>query len=71
MQPVVAAALLAALLAPSATAIKLIKRDNPRVVGFDLERRSAGRPVGAAALRRRTTTVTDTLDNFEVSQQWT
>ena len=64
MKASVLAALAATLLTSSTDALQLAKRDNPRVVGFPVQRRQTSKIVVSSALRRRAT-VTQTLDNFE------
>ncbi|KAL1607515.1 hypothetical protein SLS59_002483 [Nothophoma quercina] len=56
---------LAAQLASSAAALKLAPRENPRVVGLDIQRRDVANPVAHDQLRRRASTVQQTLDNLE------
>ncbi|KAF2688734.1 acid protease [Lentithecium fluviatile CBS 122367] len=48
----------------TSTAFKLVQRENPRVVGLDIQRRSIVNPVAHDRLRRRDT-VQATLDNLE------
>ncbi|KAH6642809.1 aspartic peptidase domain-containing protein [Boeremia exigua] len=54
----------AAQLVSSAAALELAARENPRVVGLDIQRRNVPDPV-ARDLRRRQSTVQQTLDNLE------
>ncbi|KAJ4982726.1 eukaryotic aspartyl protease [Stagonosporopsis vannaccii] len=56
---------LAAHLVSSAAALKLVPRENPRVVGLDIQRRNVPDPVARDQLRRRQSTVQQTLDNLE------
>ncbi|OAL55125.1 acid protease [Pyrenochaeta sp. DS3sAY3a] len=58
-------ALLAAQLVSSAAAIKLVPRENPRVAGLDIQRRHVVNPLTHDHLRRRQSTVQQTLDNLE------
>ncbi|KAF3053666.1 hypothetical protein E8E11_010747 [Didymella keratinophila] len=55
----------AAQLVSSAAALKLVPRENPRVVGLDIQRRNVPDPVAHDQLRRRQGTVQETLDNLE------
>lgn len=57
--------LLAVQLGASAAAVKLAPRENPRVVGLDIQRRNVINPVAHDRLRRRQKTVQQTLDNLE------
>jgi hypothetical protein len=56
---------LATQLLSSVTALKLAKRDNPNVVGLDIQRRHVINPVARDRLRRRQNTLQQTLDNKE------
>jgi len=49
----------------SVAALRLAARDNPRVLGLDIQRRNVVNPVAHDALRRRQKTVQETLDNLE------
>lgn len=55
----------AAQLLSSAAALKLLPRETPRVVGLDIQRRHVPDPVAHDQLRRRQSTVQQTLDNLE------
>jgi hypothetical protein len=55
--------LLTAQLLWSATALKLAKRENPRVISIDIQRRHLENPADHDRLRRRQKTVRVTLDN--------
>ncbi|KAF2640856.1 acid protease [Massarina eburnea CBS 473.64] len=55
---------LAALLVTS-SAFELVKRENPRVVALDIQRRNVPNPIAHDQLRRRAKTVQQTLDNLE------
>jgi hypothetical protein len=56
---------LAAQLVSSVAALKLAPRENPKVVGLDIQRRNVANPVAHDQLRRRAKTVQQTLDNLE------
>ncbi|KAF2660169.1 acid protease [Lophiostoma macrostomum CBS 122681] len=56
---------LATQLLSSVTALKLAQRDNPKVVGLDIQRRHIVNPVARDRLRRRQKTIQQTLDNLE------
>ncbi|CAO2648271.1 Nn.00g075380.m01.CDS01 [Neocucurbitaria sp. VM-36] len=58
-------ALVAAQLVSSAAAVKLAPRENPRVLGLDIQRRNVINPVEHDRLRRRKDPVQQTLDNLE------
>lgn len=58
-------ALVAAQLVSSAAAVKLAPRENPRVLGLDIQRRSVVNPIEHDRLRRREDPVQQTLDNLE------
>lgn len=49
----------------SVSAFELVQRDNPRVIGLDIQRRHVANPVAHDQLRRRQKTVQQTLDNLE------
>jgi len=55
----------AAQLVSSAAALTLAPRDNPKVVGLDIQRRHVADPIAHDQLRRRAGTVQQTLDNLE------
>ncbi|KAF2878358.1 aspartic peptidase domain-containing protein [Massariosphaeria phaeospora] len=57
--------LLFAQLVTSAFAFKLTKRENPKVVGLDIQRRHVANPITHDRLRKRQKTVQQTLDNLE------
>ncbi|KAF2711187.1 acid protease [Pleomassaria siparia CBS 279.74] len=56
---------LVAQLISSTAAFHLVQRENPRVLGLDIQRRSVVNPVARDRLRRRQKTVQQTLDNLE------
>ncbi|KAF2002972.1 acid protease [Amniculicola lignicola CBS 123094] len=56
---------LASQVVSSVTAFNLVQRDNPRVLGLDIQRRHVTNPVARDRLRRRQKTVQQTLDNLE------
>ncbi|PSN68498.1 candidapepsin-4 precursor [Corynespora cassiicola Philippines] len=55
----------AAQLVTLVPAFKLVKRENPRVFGLDIQRRQIDSPLAHDRLRRRQKTVQQTLDNLE------
>lgn len=57
--------ILVAQLAASATALKLVPRENPAVVRLDTQRRNVINPIAHDQLRRRQSVVQQTLDNLE------
>lgn len=65
-------ALVAAAITSSSHALTLVKRQGvePRVVGIPIERRTDKKIVVSPALRRRSKTISETLDNFEVSSDY-
>ena len=65
MKASILAALAATIFTSSSDALQLAKRDNPRVVGFPIQRRETSKIVVSSALRKRSQTVAQTLDNFE------
>lgn len=56
---------LAAQLVASAASLRLAARENPRVVRTDIQRRNVPSPIAHDQLRRRASTVQQTLDNLE------
>ncbi|KAH7073487.1 aspartic peptidase domain-containing protein [Paraphoma chrysanthemicola] len=58
-------ALWLASLVTSAAALRLVPRENPRVIGLDIQRRKVDNPAAYDRLRRREGTVQQTLDNLD------
>ncbi|KAI4152981.1 MAG: hypothetical protein LQ340_002583 [Diploschistes diacapsis] len=65
MKAAAVVALAASLLTTSTEALSITKRDSPRVVGIPIHRRDTSKIVVSSALRKRSATVGQTLDNFE------
>ncbi|KAH8716893.1 candidapepsin-4 precursor [Phaeosphaeriaceae sp. PMI808] len=52
-------------LVPTATAVGHIPRENPQVIGLNIQRRHVSNPIAHDQLRRRQGTIQQTLDNLE------